>query len=620
LGEVVVVTAATTTAAAAAAAFAGNGTTNATNTTASSSSDQNKNPPLTTEPPPPGRLLSYRSATDGHVYELGTAVLSQRHFPLVTAMAKSGNDPLPFERPRELGGISGTLLDAPESVMMFHNGGGRVAFQVKFDNVTGSSSSSSSSSAVQNAFWWRYNLDLYVLYRLATKVLAKLQIAHQILMTPPSSRDGRASSAAEDLSSSDYHHRSPMALWEEVGLSGLVGKSLDEVCDRYLVATELPFWRRYLLPGQGSFRNEVLNSIVLSAHHQDASQINALAGLAALLAAADWEDAYSIAGGNSLLIAHAWEQARGTHASRCPDGTGGEHQEGSSDSKAVLTHVPKRVSTVVGSIDGFDLYDDQGAPVGTYDILILAVPIPTAKIEFLIRSHIDETVLQPMPLGGLVENSEDIMIARDDHNHHHGGHSPLPLQLPKTVTRPYVPAVTTIVRKATLQREYWLGKKESRNSSATDDPEGATQQLWQIYMTPRGKADEHNITAVHQLSPVQSEGGGMYKIISSQSLPLDTLRTLFGRTVEVEYEQRWEASAPDFRGRGSSTDFLIYDGATGFHGHTRAGAMYYPSAMELTLSNPEAQAMGAKAVANLIARRLGWLETERPRFDAGDEL
>ena len=145
--------------------------------------------------------------------------------------------------------------------------------------------------------------------------------------------------------------------------------------------------------------------------------------------------------------------------------------------------------------------------------------------------------------------------------------------------------------------------------------------IYQIYMTAEGMAAEYTITAVHQLSSIGADDVGCtYKIISSQPLSLDVIRKLFGRTAEVEFEQRWGAAAPDYRGKGTSTDFLIYDGATGFHGHTKAGALYYPSAMELTVSNVEAQAMGAKAVANLIARRLGWLETKRARFDRGEEL
>ena len=45
-----------------------------------------------------------------------------------------------------------------------------------------------------------------------------------------------------------------------------------------------------------------------------------------------------------------------------------------------------------------------------------------------------------------------------------------------------------------------------------------------------------------------------------------------------------------------------------FHGHTTSGALYYPNAMELTFACIELSAMGAKAVAKLVARRLEWIE------------
>ena len=31
---------------------------------------------------------------------------------------------------------------------------------------------------------------------------------------------------------------------------------------------------------------------------------------------------------------------------------------------------------------------------------------------------------------------------------------------------------------------------------------------------------------------------------------------------------------------GESTEFLLFDGATGFHGHTKAGALYYTNSLE----------------------------------------
>ena len=64
-------------------------------------------------------------------------------------------------------------------------------------------------------------------------------------------------------------------------------------------------------------------------------------------------------------------------------------------------------------------------------------------------------------------------------------------------------------------------------------------------------------------------------------------------------------------GQGYTTDFLLYDGATGFEGHSSSGALYYPNAMEQSsLSSMEISAVGAKAVAKLIAKRLNMINYE----------
>ena len=78
-------------------------------------------------------------------------------------------------------------------------------------------------------------------------------------------------------------------------------------------------------------------------------------------------------------------------------------------------------------------------------------------------------------------------------------------------------------------------------------------------------------------------------------------------------------ATPDYRGRGDATDFLLYDGATGFSGHTDGAALYYPNAMELTFACIELSAMGAKAVAKLAAKRLGWIKLPKVS-NMGEEL
>ena len=139
-------------------------------------------------------------------------------------------------------------------------------------------------------------------------------------------------------------------------------------------------------------------------------------------------------------------------------------------------------------------------------------------------------------------------------------------------------------------------------------------------MTQRGKELVYNITAISEIS---SEAG-LYKIFSSNTLPGAAVVTLFGENAVVEYEKVWGGkhggATPDFRGTGLSTEFLLFDGATGFHGHTSSGALYYASAVETALSCVETSAMGALAVAKLVAKRLGWISVSQHSFRAGDEL
>jgi len=99
---------------------------------------------------------------------------------------------------------------------------------------------------------------------------------------------------------------------------------------------------------------------------------------------------------------------------------------------------------------------------------------------------------------------------------------------------------------------------------------------------------------------------------------------LFGSNHKVEYVQFWGGphggATPDYQGQGLATNFLLYDGATGFSGVTSSGALYYPVAMEQSsLACMEIAATGAKAVAKLVAERVGLLE-RRIEEEVRDEL
>ena len=138
-------------------------------------------------------------------------------------------------------------------------------------------------------------------------------------------------------------------------------------------------------------------------------------------------------------------------------------------------------------------------------------------------------------------------------------------------------------------------------------------------MTPAGKLALHNITAITEIT-----SSGVYKVFSDNRLDDSVLTELFGSQHEVEYVKVWGGphggATPDYQGQGASTNFLLYDGAAGLGGHTSSGALYYTNTMEQSsLSCLELSAVGAKAVAKLVAQRVGLLSQKREEV-ARDEL
>jgi Prenylcysteine lyase len=481
----------------------------------------------------------------------GDEELSTKLHPLISEMVQKGN--------------LTTFQSSTNSnrSIAFYNGN-EAAFQTTWETL-------------YRDIYWRYSMDYYVVLRLASKVQAKLDQAYRILQDHDSILE------------------SPMDLWKQAGLGGLAKTPMNVLLERYFVKEHLPVWRQLLqlLPWipQGLLRTELLSSILQRHYHQDVSQINSLAGLMAfLLAMEDHGNQYFVDGSVEQLAQSAWEQAKQTYISKC-----------GSNVANTISHEPLKVATVVGSVAGFDLYDEKGQLIGVYDQVVLAQPLSNNDVEFLIKSHVDETaVLQQMPLGGLIENSDESVMSMD-----HEGHDVLPRQLDPIATRPYIRIVTTYVEGATLQRDYWFSTT-TKATVSNDIPQ-------QILMTSKGKMIESNVTEIINV------GDGKYKVTSSQALTKDVLQRIFGSDVKVAQTSSHDIS-PDFRGEYVSTNFLLYDGATGFQGHTNAGALYHPRAMELTIGNNiEMQAIGAKAVAKLLAQRLEWTESTISSY-SGDEL
>ena len=515
------------------------------------------------------RSLSHNN----HTLELGASIATTE-FRHVYEMAASGGLEWKDAYPKQEG--EGSAI---------YNGDGSFAM-----NTVGVSEQSQKLKMM-----WRYNLDAWKLF----KATARAQEKYATLGTI--------------LNDTTKLYASPQGLYQAAKLWPLVTHSLEQFANVVDVYSKLPFWRYYLY-NQGSFLNEVATAINLVNYHQNASQVNAISGLGSLSGMSS--NMTQIVGGNMLLIKSAFEQAQQLYQSSKASNT---------DNPQVIQHVKKRVSTVVGSVRGFDLYSDESSDgegggetetskgdvfLGHYDLVILAVPLTMAQIDFYIQSHMDETVLQPMPLGKLVKPShssdeEDTTIPPE-----HTGHEILPQKLPPILRRPYVQVVTTFVANGSLKAEYF--RLDSAESS---------ESMRAIYMTDAGKAAEYNITSIAR----QSGTKDIYKIFSSSKLEISTIQKFLGENATILKEQVWGGrqggATPDYRGRAETTGFILWDGATGLQGHTYKGALYYPNAMEVTFSNMETCAIGAKAVAKLAAYRLGWFELQDEHdLVHGDEL
>jgi|UniRef100_A0A8J9SMX8 prenylcysteine oxidase/farnesylcysteine lyase len=412
---------------------------------------------------------------------------------------------------------------------------------------------------------WRYNYDLVKLSKFCRQALKKFADVPSLLAS---------------LEPNTFF-ASPDALWDALGLKKAVHSSFDDLLDALALPSEVPWYKRYI-PYQGSLRSELLTAINLVNYNQDNSQVNGIVGLGSF--AATTGSLFSVEGGNHKIIQSATNQAISISLQQC-------------DGKAQVQQVPKRVSTVVGgSATSFSLFSGQ-EKLGNFDIVVIAAPLQQAQIEFMVQSNFDKAVLQPMPLTELVD--PDLRETKD-------GHAALPIRLPDSAFRPYTQVVTTVLANATISEEHFNLSQEQLPRS--------------VYTTSKGKASLHNITAITQLS-----SKGLYKIFSNDRLDGKVLMNLFGPHHVVEYVKFWGGASggatPDYRGRGSSVDFLLYDGAIGFDGNTVSGALYYPNAMEQSsLACMEISAIGAMAVAKLIARRLRLIMETQTKERNRDEL
>ena len=398
---------------------------------------------------------------------------------------------------------------------------------------------------------WRYNFDLLKVDRACEAALTKFAELPKLL----------------ESTDPDTFYASPNAIWEALGLQNAVNSTFDEYLDYLGVAADKGFIRSLLFPGQGSLRRELLDAINLVNYNQGTKRINGLVGLGSFAATSG--GLFSVKGGNNKIIGSARRQANSTNHKKC---------NGSRN----IEYLNRKVATVVGSVDGFVLYSDE-EEIGNFDLVVLAAPIQQTKAAFLIQSQNDPAVLQTMPLGGLID--AHAMETED-------GHTLLPTELSGSAKRPYTQVVTTIVSNGKLNHTRFLLDEENLPRS--------------IMFTENGKASLYNISAISEITP-----HGIFKIFSQDVLEDSALQSIFGRDARVEVVKIWGGkyggATPDYQGEGTSTPFLLFDAASGLIGHSKS-ALYYTNAMEQSsLACMEISAIGAKAVAKLIAQRLNLL-------------
>jgi prenylcysteine oxidase/farnesylcysteine lyase len=412
---------------------------------------------------------------------------------------------------------------------------------------------------------WRYGgWDLYRVSKACQESIAKFGNIPQLL----------ASLAP------DTFFTSPDAIWRKIGLhNDAIHHSFHHLLDTIGVSREISYFRKLFLPYQGNLREELLDAINLVNYNQDNAQVNGMVGMGSFAASSG--GLFSIEGGNSKLVGSALRQAKQVRLENCPN---------HSASSSIIQHEAKRVTTVVGRLDnGFELFTDD-ASLGFYDIVILAAPLHSARIDFYVQSHFDAAALLPMPFGDRIDPETS-----DDHNGE--GHAMLPSGLPEYALRPYTQVTTTVISNGNLSGALF-------NLTDAEMPRA-------IMFTKKGKNSFHNITAITQIK----SSTGVYKVFSNEKLDDAVLTTLFGPHKKVEYVKLWGGpyggATPQYRGDGNALPFLLYDGAINLEGHTTAGALYYPSTMEQSsLACMELSAIGAKAVAKLIAKRLGLIHEE----------
>ena len=413
-----------------------------------------------------GSRVAAMKLPDGRVVELGASVFHEAN-QLLKDMIGNADPKLELGRPFHTG-KEGPDHPTRQGLGIYH-GDGEWLYM-------------SNKTAPFNTFWTlvRYNMDLYRVDRWTGRAINQFSNIVPLL----------------ESNHSSTFFESPDDMWERVELLNAVHLSFDQLLDAIGVSKADGYWMNKVFPYQGSIRKELLTAINLINYNQGNSQINGLVGMASF--AASKGPLYSVIGGNHQIIHTAFQQAQANSQKNC----------GQSD---IVMHKQQTVTTVVGSMDGFEVFSGQEL-LGTYDTVILAAPLQQARIEFLIPSQWDGAVLQQMPLaGGMVKNPDESSIEEG-----HEGHPVLPGKVPPCASKPFTQVVTTVVSHGTLDHDYFHILKEKLPRA--------------VCMTEKGKYQEYNITVISELA-----GDGVYKVFSSNILEKESLSRLFGPQHTVEF-------------------------------------------------------------------------------------
>ena len=344
---------------------------------------------------------------------------------------------------------------------------------------------------------FRYNIDLIKMSRLVQQFIASFALLPELL----------------DSTDAGTFFESPDEIWDRLGILPAIQVPFSTLLDQAHITDDIPWWRRWLLPYQGSLRKELLTAINLVNYNQNMDQVNGLVGMGSFAAATG--SLFSITGGNHAIIRSATRQAKNVRSSR---GCLGQVQQ-----------LPKRITHVIGTLQGLELVAEGGGDnnnnnMGVFDAVVLAAPLHQCRIEFVVKSQFDPAVLQPMPLGGLIRHTSAV---DDNKSDNHEGHSAHPAFFPDVAKRPYTQVVTTIVSGATLQRAALVGGEDSTSSSSSS----SSSLPRSILFTEAGKAVLHNITAITRIH----SGSGVYKVFSNNVLPETVKTMLFGNASRTEY-------------------------------------------------------------------------------------